>query len=233
MELSIILPSFLEEENLKMILPELNNVLNNKKINYEILVVDTQQPMDGTKTVCEENNAIYINRKNGNLYGDAIRTGLSFAKGSNIIIMDADGSHDTKDVLRLFEEIKKTNADIVVGSRYCKGGNTDNGLILVAMSWCLNLTYRVLFGFRIKDVSNSFRIYKAEQLKKITLECDNFDIVEEILIKLKMKYGNIFIKEIPITFKKRNKGESKRDLVKFIFSYLKTIKRLMDIRNKK
>ena len=68
MELSIILPSFLEEENLKMILPELNNVLNNKKINYEILVVDTQQPMDGTKTVCEENNAIYINRKNGNLY---------------------------------------------------------------------------------------------------------------------------------------------------------------------
>ena len=67
-------------------------------------------------------------------------------------------------------------------------------------------------------------------LHQLRFECDNFDIVEEILIKLSLFCSPFKVKEVPISFNKRAAGESKRDLVKFIFSYLETIRKLMTIR---
>jgi dolichol-phosphate mannosyltransferase len=74
-------------------------------------------------------------------------------------------------------------------------------------------------------------MYRAKDIKGITLECDNFDIVEEILIKLRYTTDTFKVKEIPISFNKRAAGESKRDLLKFIKSYIKTIRRLLKIKN--
>lgn len=230
MDISIVLPAYQEAENLKSILPRLRKVLEKKDLQYEILVIDTMTPMDDSKKICEENNVCYIPRKNGNLYGDAIRTGFSKGQGKFLVVMDADGSHNPEDVLRFYDEMEKGKYNLIIGSRYCKGGYTDNNFILRFMSYVLNLTYRVLFGLRVKDVSDSFRMYRTEDLRKITLECDNFDIVEEILIKLHFQIGGFTVKEIPISFSKRVAGESKRDLVKFIFSYLQTISKLMKIK---
>ena len=227
MELSIVLPAYKEADNLKKILPEIHNQVSSLNIDYEILVVDTIENMDDTEEVCKSNNATYIHRENGNLYGDAIRTGIKYANGKYILMMDADGSHEPKSIKDLYKEMKINNCDIVIGSRYCKGGKTDNSFILKSMSYILNVTYKIIFGLKVKDCSNSFRIYNSETLKKIKLECDNFDIVEEILIKINSKN----IKEVPIYFKKRDEGTSKRDLAKFIFSYLKTIIRLLKIKN--
>ncbi|MBR1453635.1 MAG: glycosyltransferase [Lachnospiraceae bacterium] len=227
MKLSVVLPAYKEADNLKKILPEIHNQVSLLDIDYEILVVDTMENMDDTEEVCKLNGATYLHRKNGNLYGDAIRTGINQASGNYILMMDADGSHEPKGIKNLYKEIVKGNYDIVIGSRYCKGGKTDNSFILKSMSYVLNVTYKVIFGLNVRDCSNSFRIYNSDILKKIKLECDNFDIVEEILIKINSKN----IKEVPIYFKKRDEGTSKRDLVKFIFSYLKTIIRLLKIKN--
>lgn len=71
----------------------------------------------------------------------------------------------------------------------------------------------------------------SAMIKHIPLECDNFDIVEEILIKLCLEFKNIKIKEIPIFFDKRIYGKSKIDLVKFIFSYITTIIKLLKIKS--
>ena len=100
------------------------------------------------------------------------------------------------------------------------------------MSWILNLTYRILFQLKVKDVSDSFRMYRTADLKSLDFECNNFDIVEEILIKLQYSIPNFKIKEIPISFHKRAAGESKRDLLKFIRSYLVTMRRLLKIKHK-
>lgn len=227
MELSIVLPAYKEADNLKKILPKIHNQVSPLNIDYEILIVDTIENMDDTEDVCKLNNGTYLHRENGNLYGDAIRTGIKHARGKYILMMDADGSHEPKSIKDLYKEIVKENYDIVIGSRYCKGGKTDNSFILKSMSYILNVTYKVIFGLNVKDCSNSFRIYNSDILKKIKLKCDNFDIVEEILIKINSKN----IKEVPIYFKKRDEGTSKRDLVKFIFSYLKTIIRLLKIKN--
>lgn len=222
---SLILPAYKEAENLQTILPKIHEAFKKLPCPYEILVVDTVEPMDNTKAVCEANGALYVVRKNGNLYGDAIRTGIETAKYSRTSVMDADGSHNPEDIVRLYEKMDE-GYDLCIGSRYMKGGDTDNNFILKLMSYCLNLTFRILFDLNVKDVSNSMRMYDSEKLKSIKIECDNFDLVEEILIKLRYKFRDIKITEIPVCFNKRVKGKSKRCLWAFIISYFQTIIKL-------
>lgn len=237
MDISIVLPSYKEAENLKKILPLINQFLGETFLEYEVLVIDTIEKMDDTEEVCGIHHANYISREGGNLYGDAIRTGFDKAKGKYVVVMDADGSHNPSDILRFYNEMKQKAYTLVIGSRYCKGGYTDNNFILRFMSWALNVTYRIMFGLKVKDVSDSFRMYDASCIKRLELECDNFDIVEEILIKLKYEADHFEVKEIPISFNKRAAGESKRDLVKFIGSYIRTMQKLLQVkhqaRNKK
>lgn len=230
MTISVVLPAYREAENLREILPRIHNALNG--LPYEVFVIDTMEPMDDTEAICKANDAVYVKRQGGNDYGDAIRTGFIQARGEYTVVMDADGSHDPADILRLHETMKAGGCDLVIGSRYCKGGSTDNGFILRMMSWMLNATYRVLFGLKVKDLSDSFRMYTTSQVKALTLECKNFDVVEEILIKLVTSKSGYVVKEVPISFKKRSAGESKRDLVQFICSYLQTLCRLMKIKRR-
>lgn len=232
MMISVVMPAYKEAENLKRILPLLHKELSALHTDYEILVIDTMEPMDESQKICRKMNAECVKRQNGNLYGDAIRTGFSVAQGKYIIVMDADGSHNPNDIAAFYKEIRMGNYDLVIGSRYCKGGYTDNIFILRMMSRILNFTYRMIFNIKVKDISDSYRMYRADKLKSVRLECDNFDIVEEILIKLNIAYPQMKIKEIPIFFHKRKFGESKRDLIKFIMSYLKTIRHLLKIKRR-
>ena len=124
-----------------------------------------------------------------------------------------------------------TKYDLVIGSRYIKHGKTENNLILILMSLMVNIMYRMLLNLKVKDVSNSFRIYDGEKLRSIETICNNFDLVEEILIKLVLRYPKLTVKEVPIEFKKRLYGKSKRDLIKFVMSYLVTMRRLIQIKN--
>ncbi len=233
--LSVCIPCYKEAENLDVLLPRLIGSLADNDIEAEIILMDTSEPLDNTADICAKHSGmaekIYIKhmqREGGNLYGDAIRTIFKKATGDRIIIMDADGSHSPEDCVKLYNCMCNGNYDIVIGSRYIKGGKTDNPLILVFMSYILNITYRLFFHLNVYDVSDSFRIYNTSVVKALDLQCDNFDIVEEILILANIKQ-NLNIKEIPILFNKRMYGESKRDLIKFIFSYIGTISKLKKI----
>lgn len=229
-EITVFLPAYKEAENLKILLPEISEILAESGVAYEILVVDTMESMDDTKEVCKSAGVRYINRRNGNSYGDAVRTGIEEARGDFIVTMDADGSHEPESILNLYWEAVASGVDMVIGSRYCKGGYTHNGFVLRSMSAILNLTYRLLFRLKVRDVSDSYRIYKAARLKSISLECNNFDILEEILVRMNYRYPDFKVTEIPINFQRRKYGTSKRNLVKFVFSYLVTIKRLLQIK---
>lgn len=230
MSLSIVLPAYEEAENLAVILPQINNALLSFHEPYEVLVIDTQKKMDNTEEVCIANHCMYVKRMGGDLYGDAIRTGIQCAKMDFLVIMDADGSHNPIDILKLYAAIQQSDCNVIIGSRYTKGGDTSNGIILKSMSFIVNLTYRIIFHIKARDVSNSFRLYRMEQIQSVTLTCDNFDIVEEILILLSIKFPQFSVMEIPIRFNNRMYGESKRDLWKFICSYLVTIHRMHKIR---
>lgn len=222
--ISIIIPSYLEEENLRIIIPRLKNEMQKLGDDYEILIVDTMCAMDYTEDVCKNNNIIYLNRKDGNNYGDAVRTGLENANGEYIIFMDADGSHSPEFISRLYNY--KNDYDVVIASRYIDGGATDNSGILIFMSWMVNVIYSIVLNLKCKDVSNSFKLYRGDLLKNLNLYCNNFDIVEEILFKLKKMNSNLKIKEVPFSFKKRMFGETKRNLFLFMMTYIFTLLRL-------
>ncbi|MEG2393541.1 MAG: glycosyltransferase [Ruthenibacterium sp.] len=228
--ISVILPAYREGGNLRMLLPRVKAALDKTGEAYEVLVIDTATPTDETPALCEENGVTRVPRTPGDTYGDAIRTGFAAAQYAYLVVMDADGSHDPEDIPRFFAQMKTGQWDIVIGSRYTQGGQTKNSFLLRLMSYALNGTYRVLFGIKARDVSDSYRMYRAQQAKALTLECSHFDIVEEILIKLQIGNKDFAIKEIPIYFDKRQHGKSKRNLVKFVLSYAATMQRLLRIK---
>jgi dolichol-phosphate mannosyltransferase len=224
LQLSVVIPSYLEAESLRTLLPAIKTGAAALTPSFEVLIVDTQAPLDDTAAVCQLHGVRHLHRTGGNQYGDAVRTGIREARGRYILSMDADGSHSPSFFPALWA--KRDRFDIVIGSRYMAGGHTENPAILIWMSYVVNLTFRIAFSIRAKDVTNSFRLYRADVLRALTLESDDFDILEEILITAITKHPSTTIGEVPITFSRRKAGESKRKLVQFAFGYLKTLQKL-------
>lgn len=218
------MPCYLEEENLRLLLPRLKKEATALGDPFEILIIDTMQEMDNTRQACESNGVTYIHRSDGNNYGDAVRTGIQRARGKYTLFMDADGSHSPEFIKNLYTH--KEAYDVVIASRYTEGGSTDNSWILILMSHITNISYSLILNLHYKDISNSFKLYKTEYLKELTLKCKNFDIVEEILYKIKTKHKDVAVLEIPYSFKQRMFGHTKRNLLLFILTYIVTIFRL-------
>ncbi len=228
MDLSIVLPAYREAESLVTLLPLLKARAAELTPDFEILVLDTEQPIDRTAEVCAQESVRHVHRHGGNNYGDAVRTGIAEAQGKFIVFMDADGSHNPVYLQRLWAE--RESVTVVIGSRYVHGGVTENPFILIAMSFAVNLTFRVAFKLNARDVTNSFRLYRGAPLRALKLDSDDFDIVEELLIKLVAGPAHATVKEVPVVFERRKAGESKRNLVEFAVSYFQTLVRLRKFR---
>jgi dolichol-phosphate mannosyltransferase len=223
-ELTVMLPAYNEAATLRDLLPTVKEAAAALTPSFEILILDTQTAMDDTAEVCELNGVRHIRRSGGNQYGDAIRTGIAEARGRYLLCMDADGSHSASYFASMWAQ--RDNFDIVIGSRYVAGGHTENPAILIWMSYAVNLTFRIVFNIHAKDVTNSFRLYRTSVLKPMRLDSNDFDILEEILIKAVTHRPAASIGEVPVTFGRRKAGESKRKLVQFALGYLNTLRKL-------
>jgi dolichol-phosphate mannosyltransferase len=89
-----------------------------------------------------------------------------------------------------------------------------------------------VLGLKCADVSNSFRLYRGDELRALQLECDNFDIVEEILVKLFFSRPGYRLKEVPFVFEQRRAGKTKRKLLVFAIGYIGTLVRLHRLKRK-
>ena len=223
-DLSIMIPAYLEGGNLPALLPQIKAAAAALTTKFEILILDTQTDMDDTGAICRANGVRHVNRYGGNQYGDAIRTGIAEARGEYVLCMDADGSHSPTYFQAMWQQ--RADHEIVIGSRYAPGGHTDNPLVLIWMSYIVNLTFRLAFALKARDVTNSFRLYRRSVLTGLRLESNDFDILEEILIKAVTHRPPARIVEVPVTFSRRKAGESKRSLLRFAFGYLKTLQKL-------
>ncbi len=226
-DLTVIIPAYREGENLKEILPGLLAMLEMSDCQWEVLIVDTEDPLDDTEVVCRsfDNSRLrHLRRSSGPSFGSAVRTGIAASSGRYLVFMDGDGSHDPAFVLKLFEQ--RDNADVVVASRYIAGGGTENSFVLKLMSYAVNLAFRVMFSLNCKDVSNSFKLYQGEQIRALRLTSNNFDIIEEILVKLKRRKPELNILEIPFMFRNRVHGTTKRNLISFAMTFGMTLVRL-------
>ena len=227
--ISVVLLAYREEESLTLLFPRLIERLDSLNEEYEMIVVDTATPQDNTKGVCEKFGARYVNQEEPG-FGGAYRKGISVIKGDKMLVLDSDGSHDPVYISDIYNKFIE-GYDVVIGSRYTKGGKTEDAVSSRIMSHILNGVFRIITGVKAKDLSTNFRMYRADRIREVKLTCTNYDVLEEVLLLMKLKVGKGFkVAEIPITFNKRIAGESKRRLIPFIISYIKTMFRLIGIR---
>lgn len=219
-DLTIIIPSLNESDNLKKLIPEIKSEIG-KKFTYEIFIIDGINKDNKTFKITKKNSIRYLNRIRNNDYGNAVRLGIKKSTGKYILFMDGDYSHNPKFILKLYEN---KLYDVVIASRYVLGGKTDNNLLSEILSRFLNKFYNIILNLELEDVSNSFKLYNTKMIKRLHLSCNHFDIIEEIIFKLKKNNNEIKFLEIPYHFKQRKFGKSKRNffvIIAYLFSILK------------
>ena len=230
-QLSLVLPAYNEAENLTELLDRLRATLREGEIAAEILVVDTMEPMDATPEICARAGVRYVPRRESNVYGSAIRTGIAASTGEYVLIMDVDGSHEPEFIRHLWEA--REQADVIIASRYIRGGSTDNPPLLVFFSRLLNTVFKLVLQLPVWDVSNSFRLYRGDPLRELSLDSSHFDIQEELLAKfLWHPTQKTTVLEIPFRFQRRRFGTSKRSMVVFLLAFLSSMFRLYRLKGK-
>jgi dolichol-phosphate mannosyltransferase len=223
MGISVALLAYKEEDNLRVLLPRIITQLNRVGETYEILVVDAAEPLDNTAQVCEEFGARYINQEEP-FFAGAFKTAIKHASQDKFLILDADCSHDPIVIPAINQTFDETRADLVIGSRYVEGGISNDSRSSLIMSKILNGLFRGALKVRANDLSTDYRMYHTAALKKLKLVCERYDVLQEVILKLKIENGgSIHIEEVPIEFQKRAYGQSKRQLFVFIMHYIRTI----------
>jgi dolichol-phosphate mannosyltransferase len=140
--------------------------------------------------------------------------------------MDADLSHPAQFVEELWN--RRNEADVLIASRYVDGGSAEMTLTRCALSRILNSTFGLLLALPFRDLSSGFRLYKRDAVATLDLCSRDFDVLEEILIKLFV--NKYVIREVPFHYKPRGTGRSHARLLKFGWAYLRTLVRMAKLR---
>lgn len=208
-----VVPTFNERDNIQELVGGLLNVSG-----LDILFVDDDSP-DGTAQVIEaaatgDARIHLLNRPRklglGTAYVDGFRWGLG--RGYQALVqMDADLSHNPADIPRLLDAL--AGADLVIGSRYVAGGRVENwGGGRRALSFGANWVVRKMLGYEVRDSTAGFRAFRPDTLQRIeyhTLGSRGYAFQIETTRRV-FHHGGL-IREIPITFVERIRGNSKMD----------------------
>ena len=220
-ELTVIIPTYKEQDNIRNTILKVFDILNKAHINGEILVVDDNSP-DGTIAIVRNLQQVIKNlnltiRLEDKGLSQSVVCGFENSKSSVYLVIDADGSHDLSLIPAMYKEILKGN-DIVIGSRYMEGGGIKE--------WPINrrlISIGATFLGRlllpdITDPVSGFFAFKKGVIENAQLKPKGYKILLEVLGKGKW---NRF-KEIPYEFVDRQKGSSK---LKFgtIFEYAQQV----------
>jgi len=208
----VIIPTYNELDNLPQLLPE---VLS-KSAEINVLIVDDNSP-DGTAAFVEnerkKNERIHlIKRSSKQGLGTAYIAGFKYALQNDfelIFEMDADFSHDPKEIPRFLDEIRES--DLVVGSRYITGVNVINWpMRRLLLSSFANLYTRVITGMPVHDATGGFKCFRRKVLESINLDqVRSNGYAFQIEMNFKAWKKGFKVKEIPIIFVDRTKGQSK------------------------
>lgn len=211
----VIIPTYNEKENIKAIIEKVFSF----EQRFEILIVDDGSP-DGTAAIVKDlqrkyPDSLHIVERTGKLgLGTAYITGFKYAverKYDYIFEMDADFSHNPKDLIALYKACSKNGADLAIGSRYISGVNVVNWPISrVIMSYYASSYVRLVTGMKVKDATAGFKCYKRKVLESINLDKIK---MKGYGFQIEMKYTawklGFKILEVPIIFIDRKLGTSK------------------------
>jgi dolichol-phosphate mannosyltransferase len=210
----VILPTYCEVGNIGKLVDEIENL----DLNLSILVIDDSSP-DGTADVVRG-----LQKKYGNILafvrpgkfglGTAITDGFKiFLSLKNppqyIVTMDADYSHDPKDVPRMVAAAKKGKG-LAIGSRYCRGGRIENwSLLRLVTSHVANIIASILVKAKIHDYTSGLRCYSTKLVRSMVddLHSETYEIQIETIRQARKR--GFDVREVPMIFVNRKKGKSK------------------------
>ncbi|MCJ1440721.1 MAG: dolichol-P-mannose synthesis [Stictis urceolatum] len=213
---SVILPTYNERKNLPIITWLLAKMFTDNNLDWEVIIVDDGSP-DGTLEVAKQLQNVYspkrivLKPRAGKLgLGTAYVHGLQFATGTYVIIMDADFSHHPKHLPDMIALQKKTNADIVTGTRYRgDGGVYGWDLKRKFVSRGANLFADTVLRPGVSDLTGSYRLYKREVLEKVIKSTESKGYTFQMELMVRAKGMGFKVEEVPIGFVDRVYGESK------------------------
>jgi len=224
-ELAIVLPTYNEAKNLPILINKIDEFLKEKPW---VIVVDDNSP-DGTGILAEDlakkrGKMLVIHRKEklglGSAYLEAFKLVLEKIPCEFIVTMDSDLSHHPYYIKKFLER----EEDIIIGSRYIKGGYACFNLRRRIVSLVANFLARRLLRLKVRDCTNGFRAYKVKALKllmKFKFKARGYFFQIEILKLANRMKLKIF--EYPIIFYTRGEGKSKlnfKEILNFLFLIL-------------
>jgi len=203
----VIAPTYNEKGNLQELVTRVFDACQKARIEAELVIVDDNSP-DGTGAYAEElgkTRRIKIVHRAGKLgLSSAVLEGFKAASGSILVVMDADLSHPPEKIPEMISKIESGEAEMVVGSRYVKGGSVENWPFTRKMiSKSATLLARWLT--KVKDPMSGLFALKKSVIEGVDLNPVGYKIGLEILVK--GKYSKVA--EIPIHFANRKAGTSK------------------------
>ncbi len=207
----VVVPTYNEAENLALVVEAVRSQ------NLGLLVVDDGSP-DGTGEIADELaktdpglSVLHRTTKQG--LGPAYAAGFAVAleMGADIICeMDADFSHDPKDLPRLVQAIVD-GGDLAIGSRYVAGGGVDNWPW--HRRWLSrggNIYARTMLGTQINDMTAGFRAFRSDTLRKLDFAgCEASGYGFQVEMAWSASRAGLDVREVPIIFRDRSRGTSK------------------------
>lgn len=209
----VIIPTYNEKENIEKMVRKVFSL----QPSFDLLIIDDGSP-DGTAQIVKGMQQKYtglhlVERSGKQGLGTAYIVGFKWALKNNyeyIFEMDCDFSHNPDDLPRLLKACQE-DADVAVGSRYCKGGKVKNWpLGRILMSYFASVYVRLVLWINIKDTTAGFKCYRRKVLETIDLDQVRFmGYAFQIEMKYRALKKGFKVVEVPITFVDRIEGVSK------------------------
>lgn len=221
--LSVVIPARDEEGCMASTVEHLHLELTLQKIPHEIVVVDdgstdkTWEILTELKTKIPELNPCQNTGAHG--FGRAIICGLDFSRGDAVVIMMADESDDSRDVVKYWR-LLNDGYDCVFGSRFIQGGGViDYPRIKLLMNRLANFFIRILFRIKLNDTTNAFKAYRREVIDGCRpLIAPHFNLTVELPLKAIVRGFSWTV--MPITWKNRRTGVPKLKIKEMGSRYL-------------
>ncbi|MDC0215484.1 glycosyltransferase [Candidatus Pelagibacter sp.] len=179
-DLTLLIPAKDEAESLPIILQKI------KKKKYKINIIINKNDYK-TINAIKKYKVKLVYTKDG--YGNALKKGIKSIKTKYLLIFNADGSMDHKEIPQMFKAIKKRNDDLIFASRYLskESGSMDDSMLTYIGNKIFTFFGKIFFGTNITDILFTFIIGKTLLFKKLKLKCNDFTICVEIPINAKRK----------------------------------------------
>ena len=228
--LSLVVPTYNERDRLPELVRAIFDAYQAGGVDGQLVIVDDNSP-DGTGQVADELAARYpitVVHRSGKLgLGTAVIDGFKASASRYVGVIDADLSHPPELVPRMLAVMERDGADVVIGSRYIRGGGTRNWeLSRVMMSRFACLLARGLTP--VRDATSGFFLMKRELAEGVRISAGGFKICLELLIRSEPR----LVVEVPYVFTGRTAGESKMN-TKEALGYLTQLRALRAYRRER